>query len=853
MGASRFVGRVGGLAVALGVGAALFSSGYGVAWADASTGSSAGGANSSSSSGTSGPSGTGTKGASKATGSSKRAAVAAAGKATGTSGAKAGSKHSKAGQAQSPANSTLSGQPARAAGQTANNSESSSAAREGQSGGGAEVVTPTGNSTNSTAAAVTSVAAPAPKLPTPATISGVLTAALHDVLDPFSGGLPTAPADSPLALAFAALQRRPNAAAVGNPITIDPTLVIDQGVYNGTTGAETSTGNPLTYTLISGPSKGGKLTWSAPGDSNYVLGNFSYLPNQSILASGTEQFKILVAENTQFDRALTSIPILGGLAGQVIVVLRQTPVLGTLLAPVIGYSQVVTFTPNPSVDNVTGDPLAYTYKMPSFDGTLISVNWFPALGLTGSNTAPTILDGPGLASAGQTDPFTQYGIGGLTPGVSDLRQNGYNVVTWDPRGEFASGGVLQLDNPFFEGRDVSAIVSWVAGLTNSQIDSANDPRVGMVGGSYGGGIQLTSAATDPRIDAIVPGISWNSLNNSLYPNGAFKTSYASLLLLSLVLSKARINNQIYLGIITGDLLGVLSQTAQAVLSSSGPTSLLNQLKAPTLLIQGTVDVLFTLQQAIDNAETIIANPFDTPVKMIWFCGGHGVCLTNDGDVNPNLASTFAWLDYYVKDGNTTGTPDIPNFQYTDQFGNWFSSDYLPTAGSPLFGTPLKAATGAAGGTLGIVPIIGGSGPAPQASIPYSLGLASQASNAINVDLDLTGLTQAVGAPTLSFDYQGLGTSRFVYAQLVDKDTGLVVGNLVTAVPVTLDGRTHTVTFNMENIVYTSDNPVDPGDLMLQITSSATAYERFTAFGVINISNIGLTLQTSNPANVTPVI
>ncbi len=109
----------------------------------------------------------------------------------------------------------------------------------------------------------------------------------------------------------------------------------------------------------------------------------------------------------------------------------------------------------------------------------------------------------------------------------------------------------------------------------------------MVGGSYGGGIQLTSAATDPRIDAIVPGISWNSLNNSLYPpDGSFKTAYASLLLLSLVLSKARINNLIYEGIITGDLFGgVLSNSAQALLASSGPTSLLNQLKAPTLLIQ----------------------------------------------------------------------------------------------------------------------------------------------------------------------------------------------------------------------------------------------------------------------------
>ncbi len=824
MGASRFVGRVGGLAVALGVGAALFSTGYGVAWADTSTGSSAAGSNSSSSSGNSSTASS----SGKTTATSKRSAVAGSGKAVGAGGAKSGSKHSTAGAAPSRADSSVSAQTTSSSEAAANNSASPPA--------------------SSTAASVTSVAALTPRLPalpTPGTISAALTTALHGALDPFTGGLPAAPADSPLTLAFAAAQRRVNAAALANPITIAPVLVINDGIIDGTTGATGASG--LTYTLISGPSLGGKITFSATGDTNYVPGNFSYLPNQSALSGATnEQFKILVAQQTQFDQILESIPILGGLAGQVIVVLHQTPVLGDLLAPIIGYSQIATFN---STDVLPAtDPVAYTYKVSSFDGTLISVNWFPKLGLTGSDTAPTILDGPGLATPGQTDPYTQYGIGGLTPGVSLLREN-YNVVSWDPRGEFASGGVLQLDNPFFEGRDVSAILNWVAGLDNSLIDGPNDPRVGMVGGSYGGGIQLTSAATDPRIDAIVPGISWNSLNNSLYPDGAFKTSYASLLLLSLVLSNARINNQIYLGIITGDLIGLLSQTAQAVLSSSGPTSLLNQLKAPALLIQGTVDVLFTLQQSIDNAETILGNPYDTPVKMIWFCGGHGVCLTNDGYDNPNLASTFAWLDYYVKDGNTSGMPDIPNFQFTDQYGTWFESDYLPTTGSALFGTPDQAVTGASGGTLGIVPIIGGSGPAPQASIPYSLGLASKASNAINVAVPTVAGTKYLGAPTISFDYQGLGTSRFVYAQLVDNQTGLVVGNLVTPVPVTLDGRSHSVTFNMENIVYNVANPGD--DLTLQITSSASAYERFTAFGVINISNIDLTLPTANPANITP--
>ncbi len=47
----------------------------------------------------------------------------------------------------------------------------------------------------------------------------------------------------------------------------------------------------------------------------------------------------------------------------------------------------------------------------------------------------------------------------------------------------------------------------------------------MVGASYGGGIQLVTAAIDHRVDAIVPTIAWNNLNTSLYKNEAPKTSW----------------------------------------------------------------------------------------------------------------------------------------------------------------------------------------------------------------------------------------------------------------------------------------------------------------------------------------
>ncbi|WP_328362144.1 CocE/NonD family hydrolase [Mycobacterium sp. NBC_00419] len=808
--------------MSLGVGAALLSSGCGLAWADDSTGGAASSGTDNSSSANAGSSGS----HAKTTGGTRRVS-SDTGKVSSSGGAQSSSKHSSSVTLTTPAAASTA------------------------TGGSAEATTTTAVSTIAapSTSTVGSVNPIAPATATPAT------------------GDPAVPVDSPLALALAAFTRREasstlstaNVAAqttasltIGsNPIVVTPALAINNGIVVGQNYVTAPVGTTLVYTLVGSPDKGGKVTFSATTDPNYVLGNFSYLPDQSVLTGAVnEKFTIMVAQSTAFDQFLGGIPILGSLATPLINALHQAPILGDLLAPIIGYASFATFNSNTVLPSTA--PVAYTYKMPSFDGTLISVNWFPAKNLTSVDQQQTVLDGPGLATAGQTDPYQLYGISGLTAGVAQLREAGFNVVTWDPRGEFASGGVLQLDNPFFEGRDVSAIVSWVAGLSASKLDSAGDPVVGMVGGSYGGGIQLTTAATDPRIDAIVPGIAWNSLNNSLYPDGAFKTAYGSLLLLSLITSGARINNQIYLGVLSGDLIGYLSQTAQAVLSSSGPTSLLNNLDIPVLFLQGTVDVLFTLQQAIDNAETVLANG-NTDLKMVWFCGGHGVCLTGPTSPNPNIADTITFLNQQLKGIVPPVGTEIPTFEYTDQKGNWYTATNLPVSGSPFFGTPVQVLNNAAGGVLGIVPFLGGSGPGSgtppyQATLPYSLGLASKAQNAINVAVNTTGINQIVGAPTLSFDYQGLGTNRFVYAQLVDNATGLVVGNLITPVAVTMDGQTHTATVNMENIVYTVANP-NVDNLTLQITSATTAYWSFTSFGVVNISNIDLTLPT--PATITP--
>lgn len=677
-----------------------------------------------------------------------------------------------------------------------------------------------------------------------APVRGLIETVVNDIARTLAGNSPTAPApDSPAEWVLLAAARREFSTAAVSPtvgatggIVAAPSVGITDGIIHGTTGATSSSGLPLTYTVIGDPSAGGKVRL------NSANGTFTFLPYATVVDSGgTEKFTVLVAETTAFGAALQQIPIVGSFVPQVLVIVHQVPVVSDLLAPLIGDAEVVDVNVDVGELAPAGTPVAYTVKVTSFDGAQISMNYFPASGLQEGDEAPTIFSGAGLSSAGDTNPYS----GGAT-GVGTFRDAGYNVVTWDSRGEHDSGGILQLDNPFFEGRDVSALIDYVATQPGTQLDGANDPRMGMVGPSYGGGIQWVTAGTDNRVDAIVPTISWNSLNSSLYPNGAFKTSYAALLLLSLVTSGANINSQLYSGIFTGALLGVLTPEQQAILAGSGPTALVNKVTAPTLIIQGTVDVLFPLQQAIDNATILDAN--GVPVKMVWFCGGHGNCETPPGDSAEMVqTATLSWLDTYVKHKGEDVDDGLPKFQWIDQNGDHYTSDLLPS--DPDFtGTPVTASGGS--GVLGIVPILGGSGPGA-AGIPFGLGDGTKAANAVNTTVTAPSgtATQIVGAPELTMTYSGIGTSRHVYAQIVDDQTGQVIGNVVTAIPVTLDGKEHTVTIPMEAVAYT----LEPGHTAtVQITSSATPFLNFTQFGVIDISGVEVSLPTVGPgANAHP--
>jgi pimeloyl-ACP methyl ester carboxylesterase len=167
--------------------------------------------------------------------------------------------------------------------------------------------------------------------------------------------------------------------------------------------------------------------------------------------------------------------------------------------------------------------------VPSYDGAPLIVTLHPAAGLQAGQHAPTILQTHGWAGSRQKNPDAASDETTGNVGVGPLRRAGFNVLTWDSRGFGDSGGVVQVDGPDSEGRDVQVLLDWVAQQPEALLDGPGDPRAGMEGVSYAGGIELVAAGLDNRIDAIAPTIAWHSLLTSLYPEELIKGGWASAL------------------------------------------------------------------------------------------------------------------------------------------------------------------------------------------------------------------------------------------------------------------------------------------------------------------------------------
>src|SRR3954451_11573748 len=223
----------------------------------------------------------------------------------------------------------------------------------------------------------------------------------------------------------------------------------------------------------------------------------------------------------------------------------------------------------------------------SFDGTQIVLTLHPS---PQGGKAPTILEGHGWGGSRETNPDAASDEVTGNVGVGALRKAGFNVLTWDSRGFGNSGGTVTVDSPDAEARDVSALIDWLAQQPEARLDGPSDPRVGMTGVSYAGGIELNAAPRDARIDAIAPIIAWHSLLTSLYKEDVVKGGWSSALYsLGVPTSHNRLDPHIGSAFVSGASTGRLSATDRAWFDSRDPGDAVNHMRVPTFVVEGTPD------------------------------------------------------------------------------------------------------------------------------------------------------------------------------------------------------------------------------------------------------------------------
>ncbi|NNM46561.1 CocE/NonD family hydrolase [Knoellia koreensis] len=344
---------------------------------------------------------------------------------------------------------------------------------------------------------------------------------------------------------------------------------------------------------------------------------------------------------------------------------------------------------------------------------------------------------PRSASATNRVPaiLTTNGFGGSKDDQAGLgrafAQRGYAVLSYTGLGFPDSGCKISLDDPGVDGVAASSLVTFLGGGSTAAYQSGDvggtpagpgalsvdftklddpathDPRLGMIGGSYGGQIQFATAATDSRVDTLVPLITWNDLRYSLAPNNTSFTSGVTYADDNPGTEKIGWAGLFFgIGILDGIQGTAIDPTrnvgcpnfvleactAKATLDTLGyPTSdtyrltdrvsvahYIDKVKTPTLLIQGQNDTLFNLQESVATYDSLKAR--GVPVSLVWQSWGHSGGANGNSGAAPgeldltgqHIEDTYLgqrikdWFDHYLKDAKT---PTGPGFSY---FRDWIS-------------------------------------------------------------------------------------------------------------------------------------------------------------------------------------
>ena len=279
--------------------------------------------------------------------------------------------------------------------------------------------------------------------------------------------------------------------------------------------------------------------------------------------------------------------------------------------------------------------------------------------------------------------------------AEELAGKGYVVLAWTARGFGNSTGEISMDAPNGEVADVSKLIDYLSTRKEVKQQGAGDPLVGITGDSYGGAISLMTAGYDKRIDAVAANITWNNLANSLFPQnssdssvGPYKKFWAGTFFAFATLPKSSAGE---CGTFSAAwctafkdavATGVPTAADLALLNSSSPSTITNKITAPTLLMQGEADSLFTLSESIKTAQEIHTAHPATPLAMIWHSGGHDGGTDESARLHQSVAD---WFDIYLK-GNKKS---FPTFQVTNTNGSISLVDssvipkYLSSTSLPL--------------------------------------------------------------------------------------------------------------------------------------------------------------------------
>lgn len=501
----------------------------------------------------------------------------------------------------------------------------------------------------------------------------------------------------------------------------------------------------------------------------------------------------------------------------------EAPVLSrvptTVLASLMVLSSIGVIALAPTA---AAEPTVTNVRIRTFDNVFLDATVFVPQGATADST-PFVLMTHGWAGSRVTTP---------TGRVGDLLNASYGVLTWDSRGFGKSGGEVMLDSPDFEGRDVSAIVTWLArNVPAAKLQGTDDPLVGMSGGSYAGAIQLLAAAADPRIDVIAPEIAWNDLTQSLAPNGVPKLGWTTALFgagqatsCSDGATIIAFNGAITTGCQTNDLARFYAEThatnkisdeMRAALEFRSPKNYNANVRIPTLLIQGSPDTLFDVNQAAANYAQVKAN--GVPVKLWIYDGGHAlpgmtVPNTQGGAIS---ATVINWMDRYLK-GNT-GVDTGAEVQYY-LGGAWQNAPSWPVGSQTL-----QHVNGIPAMSQG--PVTGGS------SANYVQPLAN-------------GPLTSIGPGHISFDISGIGIETHVFLSLGVQDTAGVVTRI--------DGQTQPVRADLTlgqgthvsaDLISVAANVPAGSRLVLMLGSSDPLYDGNRSPGLVNIVNMDLQYNT----------